>query len=66
MLKLLRVSVERVVSAGREGGSRVSEISDSDLKLRHRQMWASGDYPQMVETFLLPLGPRLVRACEIQ
>ena len=26
-------------------------------------MWASGDYPSMVETFLLPLGPRLVEAC---
>ena len=28
-------------------------------------MWASGDYPSMVETFLLPLGPRLVQACGI-
>ena len=28
-------------------------------------MWASGDYPAMVETFLLPLGPRLVEACGI-
>jgi ubiquinone/menaquinone biosynthesis C-methylase UbiE len=28
-------------------------------------MWASGDYPTMVETFLLPLGPRLVEACAI-
>jgi SAM-dependent methyltransferase len=28
-------------------------------------MWASGDYPEMVETFLLPLGPRLVEACGI-
>ena len=28
-------------------------------------MWASGDYPRMVETFLLPLGPRLVAACGI-
>ena len=28
-------------------------------------MWASGDYPKMVETFLLPLGPRLVEACGI-
>ena len=28
-------------------------------------MWASGDYPSMVETFLLPLGPRLVEASEI-
>ena len=38
---------------------------DSDLKARHRAMWASGDYPSMVETFLLPLGPRLVEACDI-
>jgi SAM-dependent methyltransferase len=29
-------------------------------------MWASGDYPSMVETFLLPLGPRLVEAAGIQ
>jgi SAM-dependent methyltransferase len=28
-------------------------------------MWASGDYPLMVDTFLLPLGPRLVEACGI-
>jgi SAM-dependent methyltransferase len=28
-------------------------------------MWASGDYPSMVETFLLPIGPRLVEACGI-
>src|SRR6187200_2896605 len=38
---------------------------DAALKARHRKMWASGDYPQMVETFLLPLGPRLVEACGI-
>jgi len=30
-----------------------------ELKSRHRAMWASGDYPSMVETFLLPLGPRI-------
>lgn len=28
-------------------------------------MWASGDYPAMVETFLTPLGARLVDACGI-
>ncbi len=39
--------------------------ANSELKARHRAMWASGDYPSMVETFLLPLGPRLVEACEI-
>jgi ubiquinone/menaquinone biosynthesis C-methylase UbiE len=44
----------------------MSDISDLELKERHRRMWASGDYPQMVETFLLPLGPRLVTACGIK
>ncbi len=34
----------------------------SDLKAKHAAMWASGDYPGMVETFLTPLGPRLVDA----
>ncbi len=38
----------------------------SELKARHRAMWASGDYPAMVETFLTPLGPRLVEACAIE
>ena len=42
-----------------------STVPDAELKARHRAMWASGDYPSMVETFLLPLGPRLVEACEI-
>lgn len=39
---------------------------DAELKARHRGMWASGNYPEMVETFLLPLGPRLVEACGIE
>ena len=46
-------------------GALPPEVSDSELKGRHRAMWASGDYPSMVETFLLPLGPRLVEACDI-
>src|SRR5688572_4055292 len=37
----------------------------SELKAKHAAMWASGDYPSMVETFLLPLGPRLVGACAL-
>ena len=41
------------------------DTADTELKTRHRAMWASGDYPLMVETFLLPLGPRLVDACGI-
>jgi SAM-dependent methyltransferase len=43
----------------------VTSTPDTELKGRHRKMWASGDYPQMVETFLLPLGPRLVEAAGI-
>lgn len=39
--------------------------ADAEVKARHRSMWASGDYASMVETFLLPLGPRLVEACNI-
>src|SRR3954469_14511525 len=39
---------------------------DAELRTRHRAMWASGDYAGMVETFLLPLGPRLVEACAIE
>lgn len=40
--------------------------ANSELKAKHRSMWASGDYPSMVETFLLPLGPSLVEACGIE
>src|SRR5688572_21410328 len=42
-----------------------TQVPDSEVKGRHRKMWASGDYPSMVETFLLPLGPTLVEACGI-
>jgi SAM-dependent methyltransferase len=38
----------------------------TELKSRHRAMWASGDYPSMVEMWLTPLGPRLVGALDIQ
>ena len=42
-----------------------TQTTDSELKARHRTMWASGDYPLMVDAFLLPLGPLLVDACPI-
>jgi len=42
-----------------------SVTADQELKARHKAMWGSGDYASMVETFLLPLGPRLVEACHI-
>jgi SAM-dependent methyltransferase len=37
-----------------------TESPNPELRQKHRKMWASGDYPSMVETFLTPLGPRLV------
>lgn len=42
-----------------------SAALNPELKQKHRKMWASGDYPSMVETFLTPLGPRLVEAAGI-
>jgi ubiquinone/menaquinone biosynthesis C-methylase UbiE len=39
--------------------------ADQELKQKHKAMWGSGNYPVMVDTFLLPLGPRLVQACGI-
>ena len=39
------------------------QIADSELKARHRAMWGSGNYPFMVDTFLLPVGERLAEAC---
>jgi ubiquinone/menaquinone biosynthesis C-methylase UbiE len=42
-----------------------ASVADQQLKSKHRTMWGSGDYPVMVDTFLLPLGPRLVEACGI-
>ncbi len=41
------------------------QLADSELKARHRAMWGSGNYPLMVDTFLLPVGERLVDACGI-
>jgi len=42
-----------------------SQALNPELKAKHRKMWASGDYPSMVETFLTPLGPRLVEVVGI-
>ena len=42
-----------------------TQIDDTELKARHRSMWSSGDYPLMVETFLLPVGERLVEGLGI-
>jgi ubiquinone/menaquinone biosynthesis C-methylase UbiE len=41
------------------------QTPDTELKARHAKMWASGDYPEMVTTFLLPVGERLVAAAGI-
>lgn len=41
------------------------DMVDTELKTRHRTMWGKGDYPRMVQTFLLPVGERLVEAAGI-
>jgi SAM-dependent methyltransferase len=41
------------------------DVQDQELKARHRVMWGKGDYPRMVDTFLLPIGQRLVEAAGI-
>ena len=41
------------------------QLAHPELKTRHRKMWAAGDYPLMVETFLLPVGERLAGACDL-
>ena len=43
----------------------IDVTADSELKAKHRVMWGNGDYPLMVETFLLPIGRRLVQAAGI-
>lgn len=42
-----------------------TDVADSELKARHRTMWGTGDYPRMVDTFLLPIGDRLVEAAGV-
>jgi len=42
-----------------------TQVADTELKSRHRAMWSSGDYPLMVDTFLVPIGERLVDAAGI-
>ena len=39
------------------------DVADTELKTKHRAMWGKGDYPLMVDTFLLPIGQRLADAC---
>ena len=41
------------------------DTADSELKAKHSAMWGKGDYPRMVDTFLLPVGQRLVDAARI-
>jgi SAM-dependent methyltransferase len=44
----------------------VDVTGDAELKARHRVMWGKGDYPRMVDTFLLPIGHALVEAAQIR
>jgi SAM-dependent methyltransferase len=39
--------------------------ADRQLKIKHRALWASGDYPAVASELISALGPRLVQACGI-
>ncbi len=47
------------------GDEMAVDVEDGALKERHRTMWGAGDHPRMVETFLLPIGERIVEAARI-
>ena len=44
----------------------IDVAADTELKAKHRAMWGNGDYPLMVDTFLLPIGLRLVGGAGIE
>jgi SAM-dependent methyltransferase len=48
------------------GTAAADPAPDRELKARHRRMWASGDYPRMVETFLRPIGERLAAVVPLE
>ena len=43
-----------------------STLQPSDLKVRHRKMWASGDYPSVARDLIPQLGERLIEAVGVE
>ncbi len=43
-----------------------TSIESTDLKVRHRRMWASGDYPSVARDLIPQLGRRLVEAAGVR
>jgi ubiquinone/menaquinone biosynthesis C-methylase UbiE len=43
-----------------------AEDADRQLKVKHRALWASGDYPAVAAELIPELGPELVRACGVK
>jgi SAM-dependent methyltransferase len=46
--------------------SCAEQDADRQLKVKHRALWASGDYPAVAAELIPALGPELVRACGIR
>ncbi|MEV0897874.1 class I SAM-dependent methyltransferase [Actinoplanes sp. NPDC049802] len=40
-------------------------MTNPTLKMKHRAMWASGDYPELAADLVSPLGPILVKAAGV-
>lgn len=43
----------------------MTQSLSSDLKTKHRAIWAAGDYPRVAADVIPELGSRLVRACPL-
>jgi 2-polyprenyl-3-methyl-5-hydroxy-6-metoxy-1,4-benzoquinol methylase len=44
----------------------VNQDVDRQLKVKHRALWASGDYPAVAAELIPALGPELMRACGVR
>lgn len=44
----------------------LDENADRALKVKHRALWASGDYPALASQMIAELGRELVRACGVR
>jgi 2-polyprenyl-3-methyl-5-hydroxy-6-metoxy-1,4-benzoquinol methylase len=44
----------------------VERDADRALKVKHRALWAAGDYPRVAAELIPSFGPELVRACGVR
>ncbi len=50
----------------KQAGVEPMDDADRQLKVKHRALWASGDYPTVAVDLIPAFGPELVRACGVR